>query len=626
MNPPHNAATALLLAMLVALPARAQAPLVVGAVRDQRGAAIVGASVEGRRTGDGRLVRTGDGRPLRTTTDAAGTFSIAGDGVIAVLVTCRYCAPALVSVRPGEPVVAIVRRYEALADAAPTPADFENLPYAHFESALALRPFTLLAQTTSAYPGSQLSDRGLSPDGSLLVDAGVPNYDVVSGSSPYESIPAQYQRNATLNDAGNAFLYGNQAAGGIVNADPVGNDTSWQVATVGSDEIVRAQIGSPNLGAVLGSFTNDDESRQRGDLSANWSPGPDQSIALGAGSEQGRAYQTPASAYAGSFSFADATYSNSQLANLYVSAALDRGNYAFGQDGYSAAATWSDSNLSVGIRSAGAVATFADFGLRASTGLYEQGASGSALPSIGASLTQTRADAGLVAGGTNYNVTAGVGAFWINYAGGEYGVSEPAKTALAVPSFQAQLFPNSRWSINLEGSDSFTLPTFLQQYTYAGGYASSVEYQRNGLYAGSLTYTDQARLRVSFEEASQHVTGASSGAIVSTGFSATWQIAPSLALRAWTMHVTDDVAPYGVGAAYDPSVAPTVNALWLTYDANGAIRLDAIYRRDLLNGVPFYHVDGDLSGPIATRLRWYAGVEDRMRRTFLDVGLRFGGQ
>ena len=60
--------------------------------------------------------------------------------------------------------------------------------------------------------------------------------------------------------------------------------------------------------------------------------------------------------------------------------------------------------------------------------------------------------------------------------------------------------------------------------------------------------------------------------------------------------------------------------------AAASIRLDTIYRRDLLDGAPFYHVDGAISGPVASRLRWYAGVEDRMRRTFIDLGLRFGGQ
>ena len=266
-------------------------------------------------------------------------------------------------------------------------------------------------------------------------------------------------------------------------------------------------------------------------------------------------------------------------------------------------------------------------GLRGSTGLYQQSSAWSPLPGIGA-------DAGSdahrrrthCANEREYDVTAGVGAFWIDYGGGSSGVSQPVKTALAVPSLQATLFPDARWSLNVEGSGSFTLPTFVQQYSYAQELPASLEYQRNELFSGTLTYTDQSRLRFSFEEATQRVTGSSPGTITSAGFAAVWQVAPAISLRAWTMHVTDTVAPYGVSGAYFEESTPTVNAMWLTYDASSGIRFDAIYRRDLLDGEPFYHVNGDISGPIAGGLRWYAGAEDRLRRTFVNAGLRLGAQ
>ena len=37
---------------------------------------------------------------------------------------------------------------------------------------------------------------------------------------------------------------------------------------------------------------------------------------------------------------------------------------------------------------------------------------------LGAALQQTRVDAGVVANGSDYDLTAGVGAFWIDYSGG----------------------------------------------------------------------------------------------------------------------------------------------------------------------------------------------------------------
>ncbi len=616
MNLPHHGAAALLLAMLVALPARAAAPLVVGAVRDQGGTPITGASVEGRRPG---------APPVRATTDSAGTFALDAPGISTIVISCRYCAPAQAVVREGEPVVVIVRRYAALAGDTPNVSDVESLPYANVESTLGLRPFTLLAQSETPYPGSRISDRGLSPDGSLLVDDGSPNYDIVAGGSPYELIPAQFERSASLQPASNAFLYGDQAAGGIADLNPFVGDSNWQVATAGSDTIVRAQVGSDAAGAVLGTFSNDTESRQRGDASATWSLGGDQSLSITGGSEQGRTFGTPLSNYAGSFSFVNATYGNPQLENLYASAVVDRGSYAFGSAAYSAAAIWSDANFLIGAHTPGAVSAFADLGLRLSTGLYDQQTAWLQLPSIGATLSQSRLDAGVHATGADYDVKAGLGAFWIDYGGGSYGVSQPAKTALVAPSLQAQLFPNGRWSLNVQGSGSFTLPTFLEQYDYIDYASTSIQLERNELVAGALTYTDLSRVRVSFEEASQRVTGVTAGTITSAGLAATWQVTPELALRAWTMHVTDTVAPFVV-AGYDEGTAPTVNAMWLTYEARSPLRFDIIYRRDLLDGLPFYHVDGDVSGPIAARLRWFAGVEDRMHRTFLDVGLRFGGQ
>ena len=111
--------------------------------------------------------------------------------------------------------------------------------------------------------------------------------------------------------------------------------------------------------------------------------------------------------------------------------------------------------------------------------------------------------------------------------------------------------------------------------------------------------------------------------MTSAGLAATWQVAPLISLRAWGMHVTDTADSYPLGVEPYGGAAPSTGALWATYDNNGAVRFDAIYRRDLLNNAPFYHVDGDVSGPITPQLRWYAGVEDRMRTQFIDVGLRF---
>ena len=605
-----NALVALLVAT-AARPASAQTPLTVGIVRDQRGETIAGADVAGLR--DGALVAHGE-------TDADGTFALEGPGIGEVQVTCRFCAAARTAVTAGQPVIIVVRRYRALLSEAPTSDDLANLPYAHAESAIALRPFTLLAQSSTAYPGSDLSDRGLSQSGSLLVDDGNPVYDIAAGSSPYAFIPAHFESSVNVVAASQAYLYGDRAGGGSVVAMPFGDQSDAFVAG-GSDAIARLQAGTPNFSTALAIFSNDDESRQRGDVSANFSPGTDQTIAFAAGSEQGRTFSL-SNPFAGSYSFTDATYSNARLANLYVNATTDRGNDLFAVSEYGAQTVWSDAGVAAGVHTNTPISTFADIGVRTSSGTYASSQYGYALPTIGGNFSQLHSDAGITTGNRDYNLTAGIGAFWLQYRDGTQ--QTPLKSALALPSMQAQIFPNGHFGGTLEAGSSFTLPTFEQFYSNYYYPPTSLDLQRNTLQAASFNYTDGSRVRLAVEAASQRVAGSASGTISSAGISASWQIAPSLSLRAWTMHVSDTVPSVLSLSAYPSLVSPTENAAWLTYDANGSLRVDAIYRRDLLDGAPFYHVDGDISGPIVQRLRWYAGIEDRLRRTFLDVGLRVG--
>jgi hypothetical protein len=603
------AAVAVLLCELSVLPANAAVTLVVGSVRDQHGSAIPGAFVTGIRPSG----------PVSASTDTSGTFALQADGVSSVEIRCRYCATATFPVRAGEPVVAIIRRYDALESDSPSPNDLANLPYAHVESAMALRPFTLLAQTTSIFPGSTISDRGLAANGSLLVDNGAANYDIVAGLSPYGAIPAGYEQAGEIESASNAFQYGDQAGGGTVFLHPFSANNDAQTALIGGDAIVRAQIGSDTSALAIGSFTNSAESRQRTDATlAVPMAGDGVSLQINGGAEQGREYSSPGSWLADEFTFADSTFADNRLANLQVTTAIDRGGYVatFGSTPYDT--VWSDNSFDASVHSNGPLQLFADAGTRYSTGYYDTPA---AYVPIAASLRASRADAGFTSSGSWYAVMGGAGMFWIDYTGGASG-SQPVSAAFATPSLQATLFPKSRWSLDMDGSGSFSLPTFLQQYQNPGD-DTTVDFTRNSLFAGALNYTDDARLRLSFEGATQSVRGSSFGTVTSAGLSATWQIAPAISLRAWGMHVTDTAESYSGGIEPYGGIAPSTGALWTTYDNNGALRLDAIYRRDLLNNAPFYHVDGDVSGPVSRQLRWYAGAEDRLRVRYLDVGLRF---
>jgi hypothetical protein len=299
----------------------------------------------------------------------------------------------------------------------------------------------------------------------------------------------------------------------------------------------------------------------------------------------------------------------------------DRGDYLAHFDYWPFVDVWSDWQYSAGVRTRGAVQFFADASSRLSTGIYDAQSVGQ--DRIGATLQQNRVDAGVTASGSFYDATAGVGLFGFRYTGGTLGVSSPSGGSLATPSVRADLFPQSKFSLTAEASGSFDLPTLWQQYAFDANYGKST-YDRANLYAGELTYTDDARVRVSWEEARQFVHGFANGQITSSGVAATWQIAPALSLRTWTMVSSDSTIPSGQTPYGINGVQPNVGSVWLTYENGNNLRFDAVYRKDLLDAAPFYHFDGDLSGPIAGSARWYVGVEDRLRSTHVDAGVQIG--
>lgn len=602
-------------ALWPAAPALAQAALAVGSVRDQTGAAIADAEVEGY---DTRGTQT---QTVRT--DGAGTFAMPGEGVVRVAVRCRFCRTTSASVVPGRAAVVIVRRFQALLSDAPSPSDLQNLPYSRVESAIALRPFALLRQSTTVTTGSQLSALGLQPAQALLLDSGVPNYDVVGGISPFDAIPANDVRVANVAAPADAFLYGDRAGSGTISVDPFG-DGNESVGLVGGETSIRVQSGSPQAGAVLTASNDATDWRQRFDARFQTQLAASQTLGFDVATSQYRETGASSETLDGNYSFADTAYNDAQPGyDLGVDLLADRGAYSASGPEPAYDGVWSDTGFSAGIRTRGSAFFFANTGARLSSGGYDT--AGYAYDASG-NIVQRRIDVGFEADEPDYTLTAGVGQFGIDYEGSGWGSSGGQHAALATPSLQLQLFPNERWGASFSAAGSFSLPTIVEQYD---GYAyDSLDYDRAASYAGTLSYTDLQRVRVEVEAATQHVTGSVNGLVTSAGLSVTWQFAPELSLRAWTMRVDDATTP-ALAASYTPYPYPstfgvaTVDAFWLTYENPGAIRFDAIYRRDVLDGQPFEHVDGDVSGPVENGLRWYAGVQDVARTTYLSAGLRF---
>ena len=128
-------------------------------------------------------------------------------------------------------------------------------------------------------------------------------------------------------------------------------------------------------------------------------------------------------------------------------------------------AGWSDSGFNVGIHTSGPIAAFADLGVRSSTGFYYAQPLG--LPASSGRPCDRREPTPAYATGPDYDVTAAVGAFWFDYAGGTYGVSQPARASLAVPSLHAQTL--SQWEVEPRSArQRVVFVTHLyRQYLYA---------------------------------------------------------------------------------------------------------------------------------------------------------------
>src|SRR5579862_2732201 len=145
---------------LLALPLVGAGPasLIVGVVHDQYGRPIAGAHVRYQ--------------AQNSTTDASGTFALpAGGAPGTVVISCEYCSTKTVTVQPGEPVLAIVHRNDALAQETPSDRDVAALHYSGAASALTLRPYAILNDSSTPLPGPRVTLYGISTFwGGLLID------------------------------------------------------------------------------------------------------------------------------------------------------------------------------------------------------------------------------------------------------------------------------------------------------------------------------------------------------------------------------------------------------------------------------------------------------------------------
>lgn len=588
----------------------APVPLVVGSVRDQRGYPIAGATVRG----------VAPAAVLLGLTSADGTFSLAAPGIAAVSISCDYCRSATFAVPPDALVVAIVHRYDALLSDGPSPDDIASLPYAHAESVLALRPFTMLEDSRNVVPGPRLSDRGLSSQGGLLLDAGIPNYDIAANVTTFLTVPAFDAAQVDFIPPSYAFRYGDQAGGGTFATQPQSGNSGEAAFVGGSDAAYRLSGGNDTSAFVMAASKTSLESRQRIDAATSFSLSGD-TLALNASDARGSLQTDFGSGLAESFSGVRATYDRLRERMVHAAVVIDRGSYAAERQFTPFGGGWSDVAAQAGVATLGASNAFVDAGFRTSAGFYDAERIG--IPRVGATLAQAHADAGVHLSNARYNVTAGVGAFSAAYNGGIFGFAQPMRATILAPSLRTVLWPGARVSADITVATTFRLPSFLEAYGY-GADESTLTFDRQALEVATLAYSDKKRFRAELTSAGERICGLDNGSISAAGLAVSWQLAPEVTLRAWNMRVDDRTRPYEPVPRFGVPPRPaTVGSLWMTFENDAAFRLDAIYRSDLIDYRPDRHVDASASAPLGRDLRWYVGTERRHGARYVDAGIRF---
>ncbi len=284
----------------------------------------------------------------------------------------------------------------------------------------------------------------------------------------------------------------------------------------------------------------------------------------------------------------------------------DGGSYGGMAQGNAFAAKWSDLEAQAGVVTNTPVHFFLDADARTSSGYYATASP--MLPLAAGTVAQTRVDAGAQTSGERYDARLGFGAFDFRYVGGAAGARSTFDGGIIAPGFSGSYEFDAHWTLQLEGGESFALPTVLENFVSPAD-SSALVFDRNAMLAETLTYGDLRRFHASLTSLSERVTGLDPGTVHSFGVSAAWQIAPQLSLRAWILRDNDFTQPYEHIYRFGANPQPaTVGSYWLTYDA-GNVRVDALYRRDLLNYSADPHFDASVSAAISRELRLYGSTE-----------------
>jgi len=519
-----------------------------GVVRDTDGAAIVGARV---RAFDGAGHTVGIDRVA-----SDGTFALDVAGEPTTLeISCAYCVTTRVDVRSDEPVIVLVRRYAVLRDAPLAPADLAVLPYRRLAQLATLVPYALAN-------GSELSDRGLDRGHGAFVFDGVPLYRATDGASFSDAIVPSVLADLITHTPFDAPRYGTYAQGGIFDVRTIGAPLVRVDGGDAFDVIARADARA--IRATVASASDSGDRRTNVALAGD--------IPFAGGALSARA-----------IALGDATRSLGGAMLGYTTASR-RALFST----HVAARESSDSSLvdvGASLRSRGAVPI--ELGVRASrsTGVLADG-------STGAQATQAVVLA----------ADAHASAFDTSVA---FAYERANSGAALTASVREDVWLGDHFRFHGGALSALRAPTLLESESGFVG-------DRSQLVEVGATYSDNARIRLGTTAFSERISASHGRHLSGIGIDGTWQIAPALALRAWTLKNSAVTDTTYAGRANAP-IGTHRSVVWFT--AGEALRVDVLARGGPLEGdirVPF----GAYAATVGSSMQ--AGV----RVTTLGIGTR----
>jgi hypothetical protein len=588
--------------------AAAPTALVTGAIRDQYGDPIADATITALHQ--------------QTTTDQNGTFALEVSGAQNVVITCRYCRRTEAPISSDGSVIAIVQRYIALDSLTPSSRDVAAVPYAHADSVVSLRPFTLLNDSSSVLPGPRVSTYGASAFGGLLIDNGIPQYDIAAGISAWRVFPSFDVRNVDIRDQRDAFRYGDMAGGGTFSVDTQTSNPISAVALAGNEGALNISQTAGNGVYNAGASSDEDQSTVRVDGSTRVPVGDGQTLTIGGLLAHDRLFPENAGGISDSAGGLRAHYESFRASHTFADVIVDRAGYdTANSSGSAVSGLWSDVTTQAGVETNTPVQLFATLSARWSTGYYDAESVG--IPRIAGSVTQTQALLGAERSTDRYAVQGGISVFSVGYEGGALGISHPLTSTILTPSFSGTFNFDDRWDVQVAASSAFRLPSLLEAYGNAP-FTNALPYDRYISFIESVGYTDARRLRLSFLTMNESVSNLDEGVVSSAGAQIAWQATPLISLRVWGMHVNDTThSEYPLFRFERTPMPATVGSAWLTYDVPSGVRIDAIYRRDVTDYNPDPHFDASFSAPITPVLRWFAATERRHGERYVSAGVRW---